>query len=413
MTTPGEIAQTGVDLHRALAVADSVLYEGYLLYPYRASSQKNRIRWQFGVLAPRAWIEDHETRSAQEEGISGSTESWWNRTECLIEADLDSCIEIRLRYLQLATDKGAGLLSEALPREAIAVFALSELLGCETSVPVDGGDRLQARMVIRASRPPSPFELYKITLRVENTVRLDPGGMDRDQVLPHSLVSAHVVLGAVGGSFVSLIDPPEWALAAARTCRNVRAFPVLAGAEGTTDIMLSAPIILYDHPQVAPESPGDLFDATEIDEILSLRTMTLTDAEKAEARATDPRAREIVDRVDSMPEEVWSRLHGAVRSLNPIQPVHPDGVVVAGVELVAGSKVRLRPRRRGTDAQDMFVAGRVATVDSVLTDVDGSKFLAVSIDGDPRAELDAGPGRFMHFAPDEVEPLQRAADGRA
>lgn len=412
MTTPEKSAQSSVDFQRALAIADSVLYEGYLLYPYRASSQKNRIRWQFGVLAPRLWIEAHEDLSGQAEGISGSTESWWNRTECLIEADLDSCVEVRLRYLHLAPREGAGLLNEALPRETVAVFALGELLGRETALPVDGGDRLQARMLIRASRPPSPFELYKITVRVENTVHLDTGGMTRDQVLCHSLVSAHLMLGTAGGSFLSLIDPPEWARTAVGTCRNVRTFPVLAGAEGATDIMLSAPIILYDHPQVAPESPGDLFDATEIDEILSLRTMTLTDAEKAEARATDPRAREIVDRVDSMPEEVWSRLHGAVRSLKPIRQVDPDRVMVAGVEIGAGSKVRLRPRRRGADAQDMFMAGRVATVDSVLTDVDGSRFLAVSIEGDPRAEIDAGPGRFMHFSPDEVEPLQRAADGR-
>lgn len=412
MTTPRETADNSVDFHGALAVADSVLYEGYLLYPYRASSPKNRVRWQFGVLAPRSWIEEQEAQSGQVEGISGSTESWWNRTECLIEADLDSCVEVRLRYLQLAPEKGAGLLNEARPKEAIAVFALSELLGCEISLPVDSGDRLQARMLISASRPPSPFELYKITVRVENTVHLDAGGMDRDEALRHSLVSTHVILGAVDGSFVSLIDPPEWARAAVGTCRNVRTFPVLAGGEGATGIMLSAPIILYDHPQVAPESPGDLFDATEIDEILSLRTMTLTDAEKAEARATDPRARDIVDRVDSMPEEVWSRLHGAVRSLKPIRPVEPERVVVSGVELGAGSKVRLRPRRRGADAQDMFVAGRTATVDSVLTDVDGSKFLAVSIDGDPRAEIEAGPGRFMHFSPDEVDPLQRAADGR-
>ena len=38
---------------RARAVADAVLYEGYLLYPYRASSSKNQSRWQFGVLGPQ------------------------------------------------------------------------------------------------------------------------------------------------------------------------------------------------------------------------------------------------------------------------------------------------------------------------------------------------------------------------
>ncbi|MBV8995805.1 MAG: hypothetical protein JO287_19360 [Pseudonocardiales bacterium] len=83
--------------------------------------------------------------------------------------------------------------------------------------------------------------------------------------------------------------------------------------------MLSSPILMdYDYPQVSPESPGDLFDATEIDEILSLRTLTLTDDEKLEARATDPRAAAIIDRVEEFPQEVLERLHGAIRSLRPV-----------------------------------------------------------------------------------------------
>ena len=39
-------------LTAARQVADAVLYEGYLLYPSRATSSKNQIRWQFGVLGP-------------------------------------------------------------------------------------------------------------------------------------------------------------------------------------------------------------------------------------------------------------------------------------------------------------------------------------------------------------------------
>ena len=85
--------------------------------------------------------------------------------------------------------------------------------------------------------------------------------------------------------------------------------------------MLSSPIILYDFPAVAPESAGDFCDSTEIDEILALRVMTLTDEEKAEARGTDARAAAIIDRCDDMPDEIWSRLHGAVRSLRPVATV--------------------------------------------------------------------------------------------
>jgi hypothetical protein len=206
-------------------------------------------------------------------------------------------------------------------------------------------------------------------------------------------------------------------------------------------VVLSSPIILPDHPQVAPESPGDLHDAAEIDEILTLRTMLLTDEEKAEARATDPRAARILDRVDTMPREVFSRLHGAIRSLTPadpartpsarptaasVQPMAPaagrpawwqegaddglspttDTVLVDGVPVGGGSRVRLCPRGRGADAQDMFLAGRTAQVAAVFHDVDGSVHLAVTVDGDPAAELHGWYGRFHYFRPDELEPLR-------
>jgi hypothetical protein len=201
---------------------------------------------------------------------------------------------------------------------------------------------------------------------------------------------------------------------------------VLIGEEGRRDAMLSSPIILYDHPTIAPESPGDLFDATEIDEILTLRTMALTEDEKREARATDERAAAIIDRVDAMPPELLERLHGAVRYLQEVEGPPPavpelvpwwdpgadatvspgtDGVVVAGVRLAKGSRVRLRPGRRRADAQDMFLADRLATVEAVFLDVDGARHLAVTLDEDPAADLQRWHGRFLYFSPDEVEPL--------
>jgi hypothetical protein len=420
-----------VDFGPALAVADSVLYEGYLLYPYRRSSPKNRIRWQFGVLAPRAWI---EARGPVPDGMAGSAESWWNRTECLVEAGADTVVELRLRYLQPArspstadTPGDPGVLDAAIPREVSAEFRPGHLAGFEMVVPIGekdadvagldpaGTEQGHGVLTLTAARADAPPGLYRIVVRVENGSVIDAAA-DRPAALRRSLVSTHLLLGVSAGRFVSLIDPPEWAAPWARECRNVRSFPVLAGPPGSFELVISAPIILDDHPAVAPESPGDLFDAAEIDEILSLRTLTLTEAEKEEARSTDPRAAEILDRVDAMPPEILGRLHGAVRSLRPRRSRPPVGgdpqvdtgraeyVAVAGTALGPGSRVRLRPHRRGTDAQDMFLAGRHATVETVLHDVDGSWFLAVSIDGDPRAEMGAGPGRLLHFSPDEVEP---------
>ena len=177
--------------------------------------------------------------------------------------------------------------------------------------------------------------------------------------------------------------------------------------------MLSSPIILYDHPAVAPESPGDLCDATEIDEILTLRVMTLTEEEKREARGTDERARQIVERSDSIPPEVFERMHGAVRGLsdwesflNPPGMDSPDEawVEVKGARVSKGSRVRLQPSRRA-DSMDLFLAGRAARVEGVFRDVEDVAYLAVALEDDPASDLHVWHGRFLYFYPEEVEPL--------
>jgi hypothetical protein len=420
------------------AVADAVLYEGYLLYPYRRSSVKSQMRWQFGVLAPRDWIEAH---GVPDPGVAGSAESWFQQAECLVEASDAARVRVRLRFLHLQRRQlverlpsgelrevdaldvdGARQLSfdEGLPRD---IDATAEL-GDELSVPVEiGGDhvdepvpgRRAARLrrtswplsaVLRLHAEPAhtPFPLRRLRIRAENVARLDDASAPRDAALRRSLLAAHLLVEISDGRFLSLLEPPEWAAPAAAACENRHVFPVLAGQRD--NLLLCSPIILYDHPRIAPESAGDLHDATEIDEILSLRTRTLTDAEKREARATDPRAAAIVDRVDAMPPEVLAKLHGAWRSLDG----NPDAVSVAGARVTPGSRVRLRPRRRGTDAHDMFLAGRTARVHAVLHDVDGSIYVAVTVDDDPGADLHDWYGRYLHFSPDEIEPL---AEGSA
>jgi hypothetical protein len=261
---------------------------------------------------------------------------------------------------------------------------------------------------------------------IENGVTDQPAGVPRAEVLRRCLIATHCLLSVRDGVFLSLLDPPAWAQAAAKGCTNLHTFPVLAGESGGRDVVLSSPIIMYDHPGVAPESPGDLHDACEIDEILTLRTMTLTDDEKREARATDPRAKAIVDRADVMPKEVVARQHGAVRSLRPVaedgdaparwwdpgadDSLSParDAVMVGGVRVARGSRVRLQPRSSGTDAHDMFLQGRTARVEAVLLDVDDDRHVAVVLDDDPGADLHQWYGRHHYFAPDEVVPCDGA-----
>jgi hypothetical protein len=273
----------------------------------------------------------------------------------------------------------------------------------------------------------------RLSVEIVNTAQWADPDAARHLALRHSLIAAHTVLAATDGEFISLIDPPEWAKPAAGSCHNERAWPVMIGEAGRRDVILISPIILYDYPAIAPESPGELFDGTEIDEILTLRTMTLTDGEKAEARATDERARQLMDRIDSMSPEMLDKLHGAIRYLgeaprtrsepDPIETIttpgtpwwdpgadasvdpETDSVLIAGVEVAKGSKVLLRPGLRGTDAQDMFLAGRTATVAAVLLDVDGNTHVAVTLDDDPGAEISAAHGRFRYFSPDELTPL--------
>ncbi|MDT0466232.1 hypothetical protein [Streptomyces gibsoniae] len=366
----------------ACAVADAVLYEGYLLYPYRRSSPKNRVRWQFGILAPRAWAEAYGPVAP---GLSGSVESWWQQTECLLRAEPDAVVRVRVRYLQTQdrsverrTEDGrhvpvdgleaAGTVhlsfEEAVPQETDLVVPLGDLPaasrefdigapgGEETEQLPEGAGRLvrrrrpvEARTTLSAERLPGPGPLYRLRVRTENTGRSTPAGAPRDEALGHALVAAHTFVGGTGLSFFSSIDPPDEVAELARDCRNVHTFPVLAGAEGSDGLVLSSPIILPDHPQVAPESPGDLHDAAEIDEILTLRTLLLTDDEKREARATDPRAAGILDRVETMPPEVWARLHGAIRSLAPATASGPapalsptDGSPAAGVPAEGGGE---------------------------------------------------------------------------
>jgi hypothetical protein len=397
----------------ARRVADAVLFEGYVLYPYRASAPKNQVRWQFGVLAPPG-ADPSETSFAQ--------------TECLITPGAAPALDLRIRFLQVRTREGEPPWDEGAVREIDAHTALrtgaEELIPFDLPADADGARRtrpLSGVIRVATERVPGPYRLFKVRVRVENQTSW-PGG-PRAEMLRHSLVATHTLLAVQDGGFLSLIDPPGWAADAAADCRNRHTWPVLIGE----DTMLSSPIILYDHPEIAPESTADLCDATEIDELLLLRTMTLTDEEKRQARATDPRAAAIVDHADTIPPEIFERLHGAIRSVSPRTaragapaaetPATPwwdpaadrsvspdtDEVEVAGGVASRGVRVRIRPAQRRGDVQDMFLHGRTATVAAVLHDVDGGTHLAVTIDDDPAADLNAAAGRFLYFAPEEVE----------
>ncbi len=348
-------------MNRAIVdrIANALLYEGYILYPYRPSV-KNRQRWTFGGLYPEAYCR-----------AQGGADAWSNQTECLVQGGPDTVLETTVRFLHL-TARQVGELTPALAgwpegaepafrpvemrrigdrvfhtwqeaeERAIALggMKLGDLLdrprrktftfpGRRWLEPLPGPDgnvvgvlareqqAVEGTVEVTAKRVAEG--LIQVTVRVLNRTLLENGrSWSRDEVLLRSLVSTHTVLGVRQGEFVSLLEPPEPWREAAAACANVGTWPVLVGEEGQRDTMLSSPIILYDYPQVAPESPGDLFDGTEIDEILTLRILTLTDEEKQTVAAVDERARALLARTEGLAGEQLWQMHGAVRSLRPV-----------------------------------------------------------------------------------------------
>lgn len=305
-------------------VVEAVLYEGYVLYPYRPSV-KNRQRWTFGGLYPRAYA---ETRTG--------SDAWQTQTQCLLIGEDTSTVRVTIRFLHLTnrtSPHSPDPWQEGTERTVdIATTPLTDLLaapihrnfGFPASCDATG-DITRERQSVEGTAYLSADRIrpghFRLTVRISNTTALAPNSPpSRDDALMRSLASTHAILTTTGGRFISMTDPPDDLREAASDCRNVGTWPVLVGDPGQADTMLASPIILYDYPQIAPESPGDLFDATEIDEILSLRILTLTDDEKKQAAAVDPRVDALLARTESLAREQLMNLHGTVRGLRPIPP---------------------------------------------------------------------------------------------
>ena len=313
-------------------VANATLYEGYILYPYRLSAVKNRRRFNFGVLVPPSYA-----------AAQNGTETSMMRTECLISGGDATRLGVRVRFLQVMDNPSDDRWLEAVEREVIVADCSLAGLANEPRRqefcfgPVTGAVELSAARVMprqslasrrvstRQTQVSAPHEeIFRVTAEVSNLTSLD--GLEptsRDEVLPQSMASTHTILMAKDGEFISLLEPPEHLRGAAAGCRNLGTWPVLAGDRGDRDVMLSSPIILYDYPEIAPESPGDLYDGAEIDEILSLRILTMTDQEKEEMRHSGERARRILERTEALPAEHFLKLHGVLRGLRHVPGEEP------------------------------------------------------------------------------------------
>jgi len=336
-------------MNRELArrVADAVLYEGYMLYPYRPSAIKNRQRWSVGILYPPEYREVH-----------GGTERSSMHVECLLQRKECTTLQLELRFLQsqmrqvsqMADGKlqpvpsliidgrlfegwdeavGRSVEFELIPDQSpqkrfdfgFPACQESETLRNTAGEVVGDLSHIQHEIsgAIDVAVQSLKNELLKITINVENSTELEAGVIERDAVLLRSLLSAHVILAVSDGEFVSLLDPPGAFTDAVKACRNIGNFPVLLGAADEREMMLASPILLYDHPQIAPESAGDFYDATEMDEMLTLRVLTLTDAEKDEMRLADDRVRTLLERTEHSAREQLMKTHGTIRGMSPVR----------------------------------------------------------------------------------------------
>ena len=451
-------------------IVQAVLYEGYILYPYRASAKKNRQRFTFGRVYP------HDFSMAQNDLEPSSMQ-----TQCLVQAPpaTEPELEVILRFLHPMT-RDIGAL--AVPLRKLPELDNPDFFHVVPELEVDGQLHTSWQEVVEhsvhiapqdmpcAHEPPRtiPFSfeatrsiepIFDARQRIvgvivrrqeavqgeiiigleeidENVSRLTvcvvnrtpvPRALldDNAEIVMRTFASTHTILHVRQGEFPSLIDPPEALAEAAAACKNIGAWPVLVGDEARQDrdTMISSPIILYDYPKIAKESPGDLYDGGEIDEILTLRIMTLTDDEKREMRGVDDHARRILERTESLPSGDLLRMHGVMRPgvaaevaveaaldgdeafFNPATRV--ESVTVRGVQLREGDLVRVRPKKRA-DAMDMALAGRVAMIESIEQDAENILHLALVLEDDPGRDLGLlrQPGHRFFYGTDEVEPLE-------
>jgi hypothetical protein len=351
-------------------LVESLLYEGYALYPYTPGATKNATPTPFGIVYPPAYAEALDSTHDHLE------------LQCVLDGDPRG-LTAEVRFL---LPSGERHLAESQRIEGEGEFELGEVSVRTTLAVSDAGSGRN-----------------RVSYRVRNTTPV-PDGLTRGDALRLSLISTHPVLRVTGGArFVSQLDA---------LCDSVNTWPVLASPDD--DVMIGAAIVLPDHPRIAPESRGNLFDNTEIEEALVLHVQVLSDEERAEIEQQDPAVKEMVDRAMGVTSEELLELHGRVELRDPVtrEPPRPSAAVrdptrglpeveVEGVTFRRGGRVMVRPGVEG-DLQARMLEGRTVTVERIYRDYDGRVHLGVAVD-EPGHEVMRDTGRFLWFFPPEVE----------
>ena len=374
-------------------LVQTLLMEGYALYPYTPGSAKNATPTPFGIVYPPVYAAGSPTTfdRIQMKGI--------------VEAAEDATLALTVRFLEPAGERHQGEARRVeLPATPLAELCTGDGVGTGFAFEcVQGHVRMSAQVLFDG--------MARITASVHNTTAVGEG-LDRNAALRSSLLSTHVIARITGGRFHSPVAPPEHAAMAVMTSACVNTYPVLATPED--DVLLGAAIILPDHPQLAPESRGDLFDGTEIEEALLLHLLVLSDDERESIADQDPAVREMLRRAIATTPEEFAKLRGRITMSDPA-PVATaiesdqeirgeESVVVDGVTFRRGDHVRLHPNE-GRNAQDHLLTGRSATIERIYIDYADAVHLCVTVDDDPGQDIMREIGRYLYFKPDEVEVM--------
>jgi hypothetical protein len=363
-------------------LVSTLLYEGYALYPYTPGAIKNATPTPFGIVYPPVYA-------------AGGPHTF-DRARMQLVLEPGETVSGTLVFLEPSGERHEGVAR----RVEVGPIGLDD----GVTLPF-GFDAVMGR--VRLATAPLDGGLVRVAMCVHNTTEVAEG-LDRAEALRASLLSTHLVVHAPGGRFASPVSPGPTAAAAVRECEHSNIFPVLAS--DSDDTVLGATIVLPDHPQIAPESHGDLFDATEIEEALLLHVLALSDDERAAIAEQDPKVREMLARAEAEGPEALKRLHGRV-TVTDLPPAHRPGpadvagepaISVDGVTYRRGGKVVLRPGF-GAAPQDGVWAGKLATIERIYRDYEDGVHLAVTVDDDPGQELMRDIGRYLYFKPAEVE----------
>lgn len=367
--TPSNVGITSTKTHLERLV-DSLLFEGYALYPYTPGATKNATPTPFGIVYPADYAR-HQTHAFERMQMQG------------IVGDADALVTGEVRFLQASGEK-----HQAVERRVT--------LGAAPATVSFDFDDLEGTAELIIDRLPDGRG--RVTLQVQNTTPLtdEEAEGDRKDALLKSMLSTHLLARVEDGKFLSPLERGDDGVAG---CCQVNTWPVLATPND--DALLAPTFMLPDHPEIAPESVNDFFDGTEIEEALVLHIQALSDQEREEISAQDPKVREMLARADATTPQQLMDLHGRVRLEDP--PGERE-VTFEGVTYKRGQKVVLHPPL-DADVYDKMLDGRTATIHRLFMRVDERLHLGVTVDDDPMQEILGESGRFLFFFSEEVEVL--------